>query len=96
MDFGLWASVFGLRASVFALWASGFGLWTSGLGLWALGFGLQSLVWGLGTPSFVVLIEYRSGHESVCNGYIGYFIVKMKWNLGFSYGTHVANANIQY
>ena len=50
MDFCLWALVFGLRSS-------GFGLRSSG-------FGLQSLVSRLGTPYFVVLFEYRSGHSN--------------------------------
>ena len=65
---GLWSAGFGLRTLVFRLRSSDFGLWplfiskpedqiNMDLVLWSLGF-------GLGTPCFVVLIEYRSGHRT--------------------------------
>ena len=40
-----------------------YGFWSSGFSLRASVFGIRALVWGLGTPCFVVLIEYRSGHS---------------------------------
>ena len=46
MNFGLWT-----RTLDYGLWTSGHGLWTRCM---------QSTV--LGTPGFVILIEYRSGH----------------------------------
>ena len=71
MGFGLRSSGFGLRASGFGLRASGFGLRSSDIELRASvfrlrssGFGLRSLVSRIGTPCFVVLIEYRSGHSN--------------------------------
>ena len=64
LGLGPWASIFGLRSSGFGLRASGFGLRYSGFGLRSLGFGLRSLVSRLGTPCFVVLFEYRSGHSN--------------------------------
>ena len=54
--------------SVFGLWVSGFGLWSSVFRLQDLGFGLWTFMesklkpYLLGTPCYVVLLEYRSGH----------------------------------
>ena len=67
MDFELWTSDFGIRTLDFGLRTSGFGLQTLDFGLWTMDFrlwtgGMQSIV--LGTPCFVVLIEYRSGYYS--------------------------------
>ena len=56
--FGLLALVFRLRALVFMLRSSVFGLRSSGFGL------QESKIkpYLLGTPCYVVLLEYRSGH----------------------------------
>ena len=67
MNFEHWALRFGLWASGFwdlgfGLRALGFGIRVSVFGLWAPVFGLQTWYWG--TPCFVVLIEYRSGHSN--------------------------------
>ena len=47
----------------FGLWPLG-GLRSLGFNLQSLGFGLRSLVSRLGTPCFVVLFEYQSGHST--------------------------------
>ena len=55
LDFGLQTLDFGLRTLDFGLRALDFGLWT-----------MEHQA--KGTPCFVVLLEYRSGHDIVSEG----------------------------
>ena len=57
-DFGFWTMDYGLRTSDYGLWTmtTEFRLWTSDYGLRTSDYG------AVGTPRFVVLLEYRSGH----------------------------------
>ena len=64
MDFELWNSEFEFRTLDFGLRTLNFGLQTLDLGLQALGFGLWSAQLPVGTPCFVILLEYQSGHNS--------------------------------
>ena len=59
LDYGLWTMDFGLQTLNIGLWTSDFRLWTLDFGLWTMEHQAK------GTPCFVVLLEYRSGHDSL-------------------------------
>ena len=92
MEFGIWGLGFKIRTSGYELRASIFGLRFLGYRLWSSGFGFRSLVSRLGTPCFVVLIEYRSGHSKnplrgtttrVCDLYFSHLSKKQKESFFF-------------
>ena len=71
MDFGLRTSDYGLQTLGYRLWTMDFGLRTLDFGLWTLDIGLWTSTMehqAVGTPCFVVLLEYRSDHYKSGHG----------------------------